>query len=71
MNTPANALQFPESDPSPIFELCRGNFATELLAAAVVQFEVFQHLAAGPASIDDLYARTGLAERAGHVLFTA
>ena len=70
-NGPANALQFPQSDPSPIFEFCRGNFATELLAAAVVHFEVFRHLAPGPLSFDDLCLRTGLAERAGHVLFTA
>lgn len=70
-NEPANALQFPQSDPAPIFELSRGNFATELLAAAVVHFQVFRHLAAGSLNFDDLRARTGLAERAGRVLFTA
>ena len=32
-------------DPTPIFELFRGNYATELLTAAVAHFQLFERLA--------------------------
>ena len=35
---PLSALVPPSTDPTPIFSLYRGNFATELLAAAVSHF---------------------------------
>jgi ubiquinone/menaquinone biosynthesis C-methylase UbiE len=64
-------LSAPCFDPTPIFELYRGNHATELLAAAVAHFQVFGHLLEGPLSFDDLRQRLGLAERPANVLVTA
>ena len=43
-----SAITPPATDPTPIFELYRGNLATELLTAAVAHFNVFGRLAAGP-----------------------
>jgi hypothetical protein len=66
-------MQFhaPSVDPTPIFEIFRGNYATELLTAAVAHFHVFQMLADGPMSFADLQSRLGLADRPCHVLVTA
>jgi hypothetical protein len=36
-----SALVSPATDPTPIFELYRGNLASELLTAAVAHFNVF------------------------------
>jgi len=66
-----SALGFPRTDPSPIFELCRGNFATELLAAGVVHFQVFRHLASNDLTFGELCTKMGLAQRPAHVLLTA
>lgn len=66
-----NALERPTIDPTPIFELFRGSYATELLAAAVAHLRVFERLAAGPKSADALAAELQLAPRAAVVLFTA
>ena len=38
-------LFFPPTDPTPIFELFRGSYATELLVAASAHLNVFGHLA--------------------------
>lgn len=64
-------LSAPCVDPTPIFELYRGSFASELLAAAVVHFQVFGHFLEGPLSADDLRQQLGLAERPATVLITA
>ncbi len=64
-------LAAPAVDPTPIFELFRGNHATELLTAAVAHFNVFGRLAARPMSRDELRAELGLAERPAVVLLTA
>ncbi len=61
----------PATDPAPIFELFRGNYATELLTAAVAHFNVFGRLATRPMSLDELRAELGLAERPAIVLLTA
>lgn len=61
----------PATDPTPIFDFVRGNFATELLSAAVNHFRVFARLAAGPRPEAELRAEIGLAERPATVLFTA
>ena len=61
----------PHVDPTPIFDLFRGNHATELLAAAVMHFRLFEHLSGGPLSFDDLRGRMQLAERSASVLLTA
>ena len=44
---PASCRQL---DPTPIFELFRGNYATELLTAAVAHFDLFARLAQPAAS---------------------
>ena len=36
----------PAHDPAPIFEIFRGNYAMELLTAAVAHFGLFEKLAA-------------------------
>jgi predicted O-methyltransferase YrrM len=63
-------LVSPKLDPSPIFEAFRGNFATELLTAAVAHFGLFEKLAAGPLSTGELRAAIGLGERQFTVLLT-
>jgi hypothetical protein len=67
----ASATVPPRIDPTPIFELFRGHLATELLTAAVAHLGVFDRLAAGPRSFDDLRGEIGLAERPMVVLATA
>ena len=44
----------PMLDPTPIFEVFRGNHGTELLTAAVAHFRVFERLAHGPMTFDEL-----------------
>jgi hypothetical protein len=68
---PLSALLPPRVDPTPIFETFRGNYATELLTAAVAHFNVCGRLAAGPRAAADLRHDLGLAERPAAVLFTA
>jgi predicted O-methyltransferase YrrM len=64
-------LSAPCFDPTPIFELYRGNYATELLTAAVSHLHVFGHFLEEPLSFDELRQRLGLAERPAVVLVTA
>jgi predicted O-methyltransferase YrrM len=66
-----SALTRPATDPTKIFEHFRNGYATDLLAVAAVDFDVFGRLARGPKSFDDLRGEIGLAERAANVLFTA
>ncbi len=61
----------PMLDPTPIFEVFRGNHGTELLTAAVAHFRVFERLARGPMSFDEIRRALGLAERPAVVLLTA
>jgi predicted O-methyltransferase YrrM len=67
----AHLLTAPPLDPTPIFELFRGNYGTELLTAAVAHFRVFERLAHGPATAEGLRNDLGLAERPFVVLVTA
>jgi SAM-dependent methyltransferase len=66
-----SAIEPPSTDPTPIFEIYRGNHGTELLTAAVAHFNVFGRLAAGPRSPAELRQELGLAERPALVLLTA
>ncbi len=66
-----SAICPPRTDPTPIFEFIRGNFATELLAAAVVHFKVFDRLAARPLGFHELQRELALAARPASVLITA
>ena len=68
---PLSALTPPTTDPTPIFTLYRGNFATELLAAAVCHFDVFGRLARSPRTRPELAGDLGLADRPTVVLTTA
>jgi hypothetical protein len=64
-------LSVPPLDPTPIFEAFRGNYATELLTAAVAHFQVFRRLAEHPATCEELRQQLGLADRPATVLLTA
>ncbi len=64
-------LKSPRLDPTPIFELFRGSYATELLVAATAHFNVFERLSNGPLAPHVLRGQLGLAERAFAVLLTA
>ena len=68
---PLSALDFPQVDPTPIFDAFRGNFSTELLTAAIMHFKIFERLKDGPQSLEALRAQCELAERPAVVLFTA
>ncbi len=68
---PLSALVFPSIDPTPIFEQFRGNYAHELLTAAVAHFGLFDLLARGPMPVDQVRHELRLAERPSVVLFTA
>lgn len=61
----------PELDPTPIFELFRGAYATELLTAAAAHFQLFDLLAQRSFSFAELRNQLGLEERPAHVLLTA
>ncbi len=71
MSDNVSASEIPQHDPAPIFEMIRGNYATELLAAAVTHFKVFEHLKGEPHSFSNLRRKMGLAERPASVLLTA
>ena len=61
----------PWLDSTPIFEVFRGSYGTELLTAAVAHFEVFKILRDDPMSADALRRALGLSERPATVLLTA
>ncbi len=68
---PQTPLTAPEIDPTPIFELFRGSYGTELLTAAVAHLNLFGVLADGPLAFDALRERLGLQRRPAIVLITA
>lgn len=68
---PAEPLIPPTTDPTSIFEHFRGSYGTELLTAAVVEFDLFGRLAEQPKSFDELREEIGLQRRPAVVLFTA
>ena len=61
----------PTTDPTSIFEFFRGSYGTELLTAAVVEFDLFRRLVEQPKSFDELRTEIGLQRRPMVVLFTA
>jgi SAM-dependent methyltransferase len=68
---PLSALTKPATDPTQIFEHFRNGYATDLLAVAASDFNIFGRLANGPKTFDALREEVGLADRAANVLFTA
>ncbi|MFM9966240.1 MAG: methyltransferase [Planctomycetaceae bacterium] len=67
----AEPLIPPTTDPTSIFEFFRGSYGTELLTAAVVEFDLFRQLVEQPKSFDELRSEIGLQRRPAVVLFTA
>lgn len=67
----ASSPQCPTIDPTPIFELFRGSYATELLTAAVCHFNIFGQLAGTPRTRAELAADLAISDRAAVVLTTA
>jgi predicted O-methyltransferase YrrM len=68
---PLSALDPPQLDPTPIFNMCRASYGTELLTAAVTEFKLFERLKDGAKSFEAFRAELGLEARAANVLFTA
>lgn len=68
---PSTILAPPRLDPTPLFELFRGSYATELLTAAVAYFQVFAKLGERELPATELQAELGLARRPFVVLTTA
>jgi predicted O-methyltransferase YrrM len=68
---PQSAVVPSRTDPTPIFEIFRGSYATELLTAAVAHFNLFGRLAQQPMTPADLGKTLGLADRPTVVLLTA
>lgn len=66
-----NFLEIPPTDPSFLFELYRSNYATDLLVASVVHFQLFQRIADTSLTLTDLQHALGFTERAATVLVTA
>jgi SAM-dependent methyltransferase len=67
----AAPLSAPALDPTALFEMVRWGYGTDLLAAAVAHFGLFDLLAAGPMTMDEIGAAVGLAQRATNVLVVA
>lgn len=61
----------PATDPTPIFDTFRSNFATEIMVAAAGPFDLFRLLEAGELPFRVLRDRLSLAERPAIVLLTA
>lgn len=68
---PIAPLTQPITDPTSIFEHFRGSYGTELLTAAVVEFDLFRRLTEQPKSFDELRDEIGLQRRSAVVLFAA
>ncbi|HZL38406.1 MAG TPA: methyltransferase [Tepidisphaeraceae bacterium] len=64
-------LSCPSLDPTPIFEMVRWSFGTELLAAAVAHFDLFSLLSDRALTFDQISRELGLAPRAANVLLVA
>jgi 3-hydroxy-5-methyl-1-naphthoate 3-O-methyltransferase len=60
----------PQSDPTRIYRYRDGLYAADLLAAAVVHFDFFTWLAEHPATLAEICAHFGFAERPADVMLT-
>ncbi len=61
----------PLLDPTPFFDLVRGNLATELLAVGVIHLDLPGRLAHGAKSAEEMRQQLGLSSRSWVVLATA
>lgn len=66
----SGALSRPRLDPTPVFEMVRWAFGTELLAAAV-HFDLFSRLAKPAMTIDQIAGDLGIARRPAVVMVVA
>jgi hypothetical protein len=67
-----NSLGLSQGDATPLFEYFRGEYATQLLAAAVVEFDLFNRLGSGSSLAPDMLRQDlKLASRPFAVLMTA
>ena len=64
-------FSIPSTDPTPIFEVFRGSYGSELLTAAVGHFQIFDRLTRMPLTFDELRQEMRLERRAALVLLTA
>lgn len=64
-------LSSPLSDPTPIFELFRGSYGSELLAVAVSHLQLIPILNQSPLTLPELQSRLNLESRPAIVLVTA
>lgn len=65
------ATSFPTTDPTPIFELFRGNYATEILVASVCHLQIFDQLQGEQLDWNGLKEATQLEDRPLQVVVTA
>ncbi len=70
-NAPGSNFSGPKLDPTPFFDLVRGNLATELLCSGVNHLQIPKKLAKGPKPAEALREEIGLAPRAWVVLSCA
>ena len=68
---PRSALDHPATDPTPLFELFRGSYGSELLTAAISHFDIFGRLQRESLSFSDLATALELEHRPATVLITA
>ena len=66
-----NHTMLPRTDPTPLFEVFRTHYASDLLIAAVAHFGVHARLGERPQSLESLASELGLSPRASNVLLTA
>lgn len=62
--------RLPESDPTPLLRPRDGIYAVDLLAAAIVEFRLFDALGKRPGTLAEVCARFGWDERPADVLLT-
>lgn len=68
---PSFPLQVPPTDPAPVFEMFRGNFATELLTIAVHHLKFFEKLGSCTIASSAFQKELGMESRPWEVLTTA
>lgn len=64
-------LTAPALDPTPIFDMVRWSYGSEILAAAVAHFDLFSRLARRPMTIDQAAAELAITPRAANVMLVA
>jgi precorrin-6B methylase 2 len=64
-------LSRPSLDPTPVFDMVRWSYGSELLAAAVAHFDLFSLLARKPLSFEEIGTALGISPRSTNVLMVA